>query len=107
MKKLLLSLVLLTPMAHAAEIIGTGPDNRVGEVFGSGVGVLLGGAAGGPIGALAGAAIGYFTGGGVQQVTGQTGVAYQVKLDDGSVSTMRYNRLPEELKNSLETSPRN
>jgi hypothetical protein len=43
------------------------------------VGVLLGGAAGGPIGALTGAAIGYFTGSGVQQVTGQTGVAYQVK----------------------------
>lgn len=104
MKQLLLTLVLIAPMANAAEIIDTRPDNRVGEVFGSGVGVLLGGAAGGPLGAIAGAAIGYFSGGGVQHVIGQTGVAYKVKRNDGTVSTMRYNRLPAELQNSVETS---
>ena len=99
MRKLLISLALLAPLANAAEIVGSTEENRVGQTFGSGAGVLLGGAAGGPIGALVGAAIGYFSGEQIQHGSGQSGRAFLVKNDDGSLSEVRPNRLPVELQN--------
>lgn len=98
MRKLLISLALLAPLANAAEIVGSTEENRVGQTFGSGAGVLLGGAAGGPIGALVGAAIGYFSGEQIQQGSGQSGQAYLIKNDDGSISEVRPSRLPLELQ---------
>ncbi|HLD67310.1 MAG TPA: hypothetical protein VJA19_14825 [Pseudomonas sp.] len=96
MKKFLLSLALLAPLANASEILGTTEENRVGEVFGSGVGVLLGGAAGGPIGALLGAGIGYLGGEKIQQGIGQSGTAYLVEDEDGRIHALRRNRLAPE-----------
>lgn len=101
MKKFLISLVLLAPLANAGEIVGTTEENRAGEVFGSGVGVLLGGAAGGPLGALIGAGIGYLGGEKVQQGIGQSGTAYLVKDEDGRVQELRRNRLPADLREQI------
>lgn len=98
MNKLLLTLVLLAPLANAAEIVDSTEENRVGQTFGSGTGVLLGGAAGGPIGALVGAAIGYFSGEQIQHGSGQSGRAFLVRNDDGSLTEVRPNRLPQELQ---------
>lgn len=98
MKNILLALALLSPLANAAEIVGTTEENRAGEVFGSGVGVLLGGAAAGPIGALVGAGIGYLGGAKVQQGVGQSGTAYLVEEDDGRIHELRRNRLPTQLR---------
>lgn len=101
MKKFLISLVLLAPLANASEIVGTTEENRAGEVFGSGVGVLLGGAAGGPTGALIGAGIGYLGGEKVQQGIGQSGTAYLVEDEDGRVQELRRNRLPSDLREQV------
>ena len=101
MNKLLLTLALLAPLANAAEIVGTTEENRAGEVFGSGIGVLLGGVAGGPVGALIGAGVGYFSGGEVQQGIGESGTAYLVKNEDGTISELRRNRLPDELRGNV------
>lgn len=101
MKNILLVLALLSPLANAAEIVGTTEENRAGEVFGSGVGVLLGGAAGGPVGALVGAGIGYLGGAKVQQGIGQSGTAYLVEEDDGRIHELRRNRLPNDLREQL------
>ena len=89
MNKLLLTLALLAPLANAAEIVGTTEENRAGEVFGSGIGVLLGGVAG------------YFSGGEVQQGIGESGTAYLVKNEDGTISELRRNRLPDELRGNV------
>lgn len=101
MNKTLLVLALITPLANAAEIVGTTEENRVGEVFGSGVGVLLGGAAGGPIGALIGAGVGYLGGQQTQQALGQTGTAYLVKDEEGYIREVRRNRLPVQLREEV------
>ncbi len=103
MNKLLLTLALLAPLANAAEIVGTTEENRAGEVFGSGIGVLLGGVAGGPVGALIGAGVGYFSGGEVQQGIGESGTAYLVKNEDGTISELRRNRLPDDLRKDVAT----
>lgn len=105
MKRILLTLALLTPLAQAAEIVGTTEENRAGQVFGSGIGVLLGGAAGGPIGALVGAGIGYFGGEQVQRGTGQSGTAYLVEEQDGTLHALRRNRLPADLRQQLAALP--
>lgn len=84
-----LTLTLTHVPAYSAEVIKALPDNTVGKGVGGTSTMLIGGAIAGPIGAAIGGIAGIFIGEQVQQSTGQSSQAYQVKLDDGSIETFR------------------
>ena len=75
--------------AHSAQVVKSLPDNMVGKGVGGTSSMLIGGAIAGPIGAAVAGIAGIFVGEQIQQTTGNSGNAYQVKLEDGTLATFR------------------
>lgn len=81
--------LLVAGGVQADEVLATAHDNTAGKSVGALTGVMVGGAAGGPAGALIGAGIGWLAGWGVQEGTGLSENAYQVRNDDGETRMVR------------------
>ncbi|SFP51340.1 hypothetical protein SAMN05216229_10365 [Geopseudomonas sagittaria] len=81
--------LLLAASVQADEVLSTAHDNTAGKSVGALTGVMVGGAAGGPLGALVGAGIGWLAGWGVQEGTGLSENAYQVRTADGDTKVVR------------------
>lgn len=80
--------LLLAGGVQADEVLSTAHDTA-GKSLGALTGVMVGGAAGGPLGALVGAGIGWLAGWGVQEGTGLSENAYQVRSADGETRVVR------------------
>lgn len=79
---------LLSPLCQADQVIREVPDTTAGKGYGALTGMMVG-AAGGPIGALIGAGAGFFAGSSVQEASGKTDTAYEVRDAHGDISTVR------------------
>jgi len=79
---------LLSPLSMADQVVREVPDTTAGKGYGALTGLMVG-AVGGPVGALVGAGAGFFAGGSVQQATGLSETAYEVKDAQGEISTVR------------------
>ncbi|HEF4761206.1 TPA: hypothetical protein SAN82_003659 [Pseudomonas putida] len=80
--------LLLSPLCMADQVVREVPDTTAGKGYGVLTGLMVG-AVGGPAGALVGAGVGFFAGGSIQQATGHTDTAYEVKDAQGEISTVR------------------
>jgi len=80
--------LLLSPLCMAEQVVREVPDTTAGKGFGALTGLMVG-AVGGPVGALVGAGAGFFAGSSVQEATGLTETAYEIKDAQGEVSTVR------------------
>ncbi|WP_433736221.1 hypothetical protein [Pseudomonas putida] len=80
--------LLLSPLCMADQVVREVPDTTAGKGYGALTGFMIG-AVGGPVGALVGAGAGFFAGSLVQEATGLTQTAYEVKDAKGEVSTVR------------------
>lgn len=80
--------LLIAGGVQADEVLSTSHDNTAGKAAGAVTGVMIG-AVGGPLGALVGAGIGWLAGWGVQEGTGLSENAYQVRGDDGETRVVR------------------
>lgn len=80
--------LLLSPVCMADQVVREVPDTTAGKAVGVVTGLMVG-AVGGPVGALIGAGAGFFAGSSVQEATGLTETAYEVKDTQGEISTVR------------------
>jgi len=85
----MLALSLTLPLlANAATVIKEVPDKTSGRTLGGSLGLMLGGL-GGPAGAIAGAAVSAWLGGELQASSCTHGVAYEVRRENGELTTVR------------------
>ncbi|KJZ34038.1 hypothetical protein LOY55_21190 [Pseudomonas sp. B21-040] len=80
--------LLISPLCMADQVVREVPDTTAGKGFGALTGMMVG-AVGGPAGALVGLGAGFFAGSAVQQASGHTETAYEVKNAQGEISTVR------------------
>ncbi len=91
-KSILFSLITLygaASVGYADEVVGRSPSNTAGHFIGGWSGVMAGGVVAGPIGAILGGLGIAWVGGEIQESSGLSEQAYQVKDSDGEIQVVR------------------
>jgi outer membrane lipoprotein SlyB len=84
------TVLAVSPLAPAGEVLRETEDNSVGGGFGGAVGLMIGGGiSGGPLGALLGGLVGALGGSLLQDGAGLSQRAYEVSTENGETRKVR------------------